>query len=158
MPVVPFFQHDHREREVLHESSDFVLGAIHKLLTRKEMLNSPDALKAIKEEAVAMRDTKVCDGSTVIEKDKLLSQARAKGSTIHLAELMSICSIKFFGWYRRKGVIKAASCSGGIRYGTNGGSRQIRVDVQYPYQRSGDQHSDPVRFDEETRAPRGGCH
>jgi hypothetical protein len=96
MPVVPFFQHDHREREVLHESSDFVLGAIHKLLTRKEMLNSPDALKAIKEEAVAMRDMKVWDDSTVIEKDKLLSQARAKGSTIHLAELMSICSIKFW--------------------------------------------------------------
>ena len=96
MPVVPFFQHDHREREVLHESSDFVFGAIHKLLTRKEMLNSPDALKAIKEEAVAMRDMKVWDDSTVIEKDKLLSQARAKGSTIHLAELMSICSIKFW--------------------------------------------------------------
>jgi hypothetical protein len=96
MPVVPFFQHDHREREVLHESSDFVFGAIHKLLTRKEMLNSPDALKAIKEEAVAMRDMKVWDDSTVIEKDKLLSQARAKGNTIHLAELMSICSIKFW--------------------------------------------------------------
>ena len=157
MPVVPFSQHDHREREVLHESSDFVLGAIHKLLTRKETLNSPDALKAIKEEAVAMRDMKVWDDSTVIEKDKLLSQARAKGSTIHLAELMSICSIKFWE-VPSKRRYKGRIVFRGIRYGTNGASRQIRVDVQYPYQRSGNQHSDPVRFDEETRAPRGGCH
>ena len=52
------------------------------------------ALQAVHKEAEALRAAHTWDESTVIEKDQLVARARASGETIHLGELMSICSIK----------------------------------------------------------------
>ena len=95
MPVVPFHQHEHREKDVhVSSPSPHSLAAIHKLLTRKEMLGSQDALQAIAEEAQSMRDRQVWDDSSVMEVKDRIAWAKAHKKDIHLAELMTICSIK----------------------------------------------------------------
>lgn len=97
LPVVPFNQHAHREKEVQFPVLDeSIFAAIHKLLSRNEMMNDEKALKAIREEGIAMRKIGVWDDSTVMEKYEREKLAKESGNTIHLAELMSICSIKFW--------------------------------------------------------------
>ena len=47
---------------------------------------------------------------TVIEKEELQKQARSQGETIHLGELLSICSIKFYECIREMWRWKGRIC------------------------------------------------
>ena len=69
---------------------------VTKLLDRKEMFQHPDAIKAVREEAEGLLKLNTWDESTVIEKDELNEKARKDGRKIHVGNLMSICSIKFY--------------------------------------------------------------
>ena len=106
MPVVPCVQHAHRDKHMFVPTPPpTILAASHKLLTRKEMLADPEALKAIADEAKAMREIGVWDDGSVMEKQDRINQARNSNQEIHFADLnlMSIASIKHFEipWKRR---------------------------------------------------------
>ena len=110
--------HQHREKEVVptdFEISDFLsrdLGlkaaeldsdgtarvslAVHKLLERWEMRSNPDALEAVNNERLGLLKEGTWLESDPVEKDTLVSRARAAGEHIHLGELMPIASIKHY--------------------------------------------------------------
>ena len=69
---------------------------VTKLLSRAEMLASPEALEAIKQEATGLQDVGVWDSSTVREKAEVAAQARQSGIKVHFGQLMTIASIKFY--------------------------------------------------------------
>ena len=69
---------------------------VTKLLSRAEMLASPEALQAIKQEATGLQDVGVWDSSTVREKAEVAAQARQSGIKVHFGQLMTIASIKFY--------------------------------------------------------------
>ena len=69
---------------------------VTKLLSRAEMLASPEALK---QEATGLQDVGVWDSSTVWEKAEVAAQARQSGikvHQVHFGQLMTIASIKFY--------------------------------------------------------------
>ncbi len=70
-------------------------AAVTKLLSRKEMLSDPAALKAVKKEADGLTAKGTWDMSSVREAEALKREAQSSGSKVHLGSLMSICSIKF---------------------------------------------------------------
>ena len=74
----------------------FAPALVTKLLSRAEMHSDPSALEAVRSEALGLLKLKTWDESSVIEKDELTSQARRDGREIHVGDLMSICSIKFY--------------------------------------------------------------
>jgi hypothetical protein len=69
---------------------------VTKLLTPLEMHKNPDAIKAVQEEAQGLLKLNTWDESTVIDRDDLKRQAQEQNQEIHIGNLMSICSIKFF--------------------------------------------------------------
>jgi len=106
VPAMPCFDanvHAHRQRDVdtsgfahnLDDDVTAVNAAVTRLLDRKETRSDAKALKAIRDEGMALLESKTWDESTVIEKDELLARTRAQAETIHVGELMTICSIKF---------------------------------------------------------------
>ena len=91
MPVVPFVQHEHREKYVFESMPSFpVLATIHKLLTRQEMMADPLALQAVADEAKAMREIGVWADDSVMEKSDRIQQSKQSDEEIHFADLMSI--------------------------------------------------------------------
>ena len=70
--------------------------AVTKLLDRKEMVSDPKAMQAVRDEGRALVDAGNWREDTVREKDELVADAQSKGEKIHVGELMSICSIKFW--------------------------------------------------------------
>ena len=109
MPLQPFEQHAHREKEVFVLIPSLpILGTIYKLLTRKQMLSAPDALKAVRDEGEGVRKRGAWDDDDVMEKNDRLEAAKAAGEVIYIAEIMSIASIKHWetpAKRRRKGRI-----------------------------------------------------
>ena len=76
-------------------SSEQVAAAVTKLLDRSEM-SAPKAMEAIKAEGRALVAEDTWLESTVIEKEDLITKARASKERIHLGDLLTICSIKHF--------------------------------------------------------------
>jgi len=69
---------------------------VTKLLDRKEMLHDIRAREAIKYEGQALLDKGTWLTETVMEKEDLLAWAQKTGNKIHLGDVMTICSIKFW--------------------------------------------------------------
>lgn len=72
------------------------LAAVTKSLTRKEWMNDPNALEALKQEAIGLRSNSTWDDSTVEPLSALRARARAKGTHIKVAELLTLVGIKHF--------------------------------------------------------------
>ena len=72
-----------------------VNAAVTKLLSRAEMLSSPEALQAVKAEADGLVAKGTWDLSSVREQDEVRSEAKATGTSVHFGQLMTIASIKF---------------------------------------------------------------
>ena len=72
-----------------------VNAAVTKLLSRAEMLSSPEALQAVKAEADGLVAKGTWDLSSVREQDDVRSEAKATGTSVHFGQLMTIASIKF---------------------------------------------------------------
>ena len=72
-----------------------VYGLVTRLLSRKETMSNPAALKAIKAEADGLVNVDTWDLSSVREKTEVVKEAKETGTHIHLGQLMSICSEKF---------------------------------------------------------------
>ncbi|CAE7028491.1 GIP [Symbiodinium sp. CCMP2592] len=73
-----------------------VSAMVTKLLSRAEMLSSPEALKAVKQEADGLRAVPVWDETNPQEYASVQAQARRTGTKVHFGKLMSIASIKFW--------------------------------------------------------------
>ena len=77
-------------------SGDILVPAlVTQLLSRKEMLSDPEALKAVRKEADGLEQAGTWDNSTVTELSEVVRKAKETGESVHLGHLMSICSIKF---------------------------------------------------------------
>ena len=72
-----------------------VPGMVTQLLSRKELLGNQDAITAVRKEAKGLLDKGTWDLESVKELDELRAVAQKSGQSVHLAQLMSICSIKF---------------------------------------------------------------
>ena len=95
LPVMPFQQDPHRTRLQDYHTPDLCgLATIHRLLTRDEMRKDPKAIQAIKEEGKGIRAQGVWSDDSVMEKSERIALAKKTGRTIHMAELMTIASIK----------------------------------------------------------------
>jgi hypothetical protein len=86
----------HRQKESPQEDFDSptIPTMVTKLLDRPEARSNPKAIEAIKSEARALVEAGTWIEDTVIEKHLLVANAKASGETIHLGDLMSICSVK----------------------------------------------------------------
>ncbi|CAE7293066.1 GIP [Symbiodinium sp. CCMP2592] len=73
-----------------------VSAMVTKLLSRAEMLSSPEALNAVKQEADGLRAVPVWDETNPQEYASVQAQARRTGTKVHFGKLMSIASIKFW--------------------------------------------------------------
>ena len=73
-----------------------VNALVPKLLSRAEMLASPEALAAIRSEADGLRSVPVWDEQRPREFKDVQSEARASGTKVHFGKLMTIASIKFY--------------------------------------------------------------
>jgi len=86
-----------------------ISAAVTKLLDRPEM-NSPEAREAIRREGRALVAEDTWLESTVCEKDELLARARDANERIHLADLLTLCSIKHFELDAEFHKLKARIC------------------------------------------------
>ncbi|CAE7560940.1 RE1 [Symbiodinium natans] len=77
-------------------SAPEVNALVTKLLSRAEMLASPQALEAIRAEADGLRAVPVWDETNPREYRDVQSEARRTGAKVHFGKLMSIASIKFW--------------------------------------------------------------
>jgi len=66
------------------------------LLDRKEVRGNEQAHEAIRKEGAALKECGTWDEASVCERDDLLSRTRAQNKTIHIGDLMTLCSIKFY--------------------------------------------------------------
>ena len=86
-----------------------ISALVTKLLDRAEYRSNPHAIEAIKSEGKALVDVGTWLESTVTEKDHLIRKCRSQNIDIHLGDLLTICSIKFFerpeNFWRYKGRI-----------------------------------------------------
>ena len=73
-----------------------VSAMVTKLLSRAEMLSSPEALDAVKQEADGLRAVPVWDETNPQEHASVQAKARRTGTKVHFEKLMSIASIKFW--------------------------------------------------------------
>ncbi|CAE7750010.1 unnamed protein product [Symbiodinium sp. CCMP2592] len=73
-----------------------VSAMVTKLLSRAEMLSSPEALNAVKQEADGLRAVPVWDETNPQEYASVQARARRTGTKVHFGKLMSIASIKFW--------------------------------------------------------------
>lgn len=95
MPTQPFEQHVHRKKEMFVSFPPLpILGAIHKLLSRTEMFEDPQALQAVSEEGDGARNRQVWDDSDCVEKAQRLTVAKDEGKVIHIADIVCVASKK----------------------------------------------------------------
>ena len=69
---------------------------VTKLLSRSEMLASPEALSAVRKEAEGLEKAGTWDLNSVREQADVRSEAKRTGVSVHFGQLMTIASIKFF--------------------------------------------------------------
>ena len=78
------------------QSSPEVSAMVTKLLSRAEMLASPEALAALRSEADGLRSVPVWDESNPREYAEVQKEAKHTGAKVHFGRLMTIVSIKFY--------------------------------------------------------------
>ena len=81
--------------EHLEPDSD-INAMVTKLLSRSEMLASPEALSAVRKEAEGLENAGTWDLKSVREHADVRSEAKKTGISVHFGQLMTIASIKFF--------------------------------------------------------------
>ena len=101
---------EHRERDVkvpdfgisnhlmtclAQSPAEVIPAGVTKFLDRDVMYKDPKALAAIRKEGAALVAEKTWLEDTVIERENLVANAKRLGKKITLAQLMTICSIKF---------------------------------------------------------------
>ena len=69
---------------------------VTKLLSRSEMLASPEALSAVRKEAEGLEKAGTWDLNSVREQADVRSEAKKTGISVHFGQLMTIASIKFY--------------------------------------------------------------
>ena len=95
MPCVPVStQECHREKHGTCGAAPCP-ALVTRLLDRGEWRHDPRAVEAVKKEGKALVDAGVWNQTTVTERADLVAQAKSSGRSIHMGNLMSICSIKF---------------------------------------------------------------
>ena len=77
-------------------SSPEVMAMVTKLLSRAEMLASPEALAAVRAEADGLRSVPTWDEDHPREFEDVRSESRKSGVKVHFGRLMTIASIKFY--------------------------------------------------------------
>ena len=77
-------------------SSPEVMAMVTKLLSRAEMLASPEALAAVRAEADGLRSVPTWDEDHPREFEDVRSESRKSGVKVHFGKLMTIASIKFY--------------------------------------------------------------
>ena len=70
------------------------LAAVTKSLTRKEWINDPKGVEAVKQEAIGLRANQTWDDQTVSTLQQVRSWAKSVGVKIKVAELLTLCGIK----------------------------------------------------------------
>ena len=78
------------------QSSPEVAAMVTKLLSRAEMLASPEALAALRSEADGLRAVPVWDETNPREYADVQKEAKSSGAKVHFGRLMTIVSIKFY--------------------------------------------------------------
>ena len=78
------------------QSSPQVAAMVTKLLSRAEMLASPEALAALRSEADGLRAVPVWDETNPKEYADVQKEAKSSGAKVHFGRLMTIVSIKFY--------------------------------------------------------------
>ena len=78
------------------QSSPEVAAMVTKLLSRAEMLASPEALAALRSEADGLRSVPVWDETNPREYADVQKEAKHTGAKVHFGRLMTIVSIKFY--------------------------------------------------------------
>ena len=115
MTCVPPTTHGHREHDVctsafdapchyFHANSstdatasdggDLVPAMVTKLFDRREWTHHPKTFDAIKDKGKALVSAKTWLEDSVTEKADLIRNANEKGETIHMGNLLTLCSIK----------------------------------------------------------------
>ena len=69
---------------------------VTKLLSRTEMLASPEALTAVRKEAEGLVNAGTWDLNSVRGQADVRSEAKKSGISVHFGQLMTIASIKFY--------------------------------------------------------------
>ena len=69
---------------------------VTKLLSRTEMLASPERLSAVRKEAEGLVNAGTWDLNSVREQADVRSEAKKTGISVHFGQLMTIASIKFY--------------------------------------------------------------
>ena len=87
-----------------------VPAAVTKLLDRREMMSNERALEAVRAEFDALVKAGTWDMHSVREKDAIAHEARSNGSKVHLAQIMPICSIKYWELSADKHKYKGRVC------------------------------------------------
>ena len=72
-----------------------VPAAVTRLLSRSEMFANKNALQAVRKEADGLEDAKTWLLGSAREKEDVIKESKHTGVSIHLGQLMSICSEKF---------------------------------------------------------------
>ena len=67
---------------------------VHKILSRKEWQGDRKATAAVQAEGAALIEAGTWLMDSVVEKDDLVRKAKAEGKKIHMADLLSTCTIK----------------------------------------------------------------
>jgi hypothetical protein len=82
------------ESLTLKDYKSRIQAYVHKVLTRKEWQADQKAVEAVQKEGAALIEAGTWLLDTVIEKEELIKKARTEGKTIHMADLLSTCTIK----------------------------------------------------------------
>lgn len=106
IPSFPIVAHDHGEEglplnaerifeqlgegRLLHNAQ----ALVHRVLTKKQIREDPQAIEAIKKEVADVRSMGVWDDTSVVEYEELKSWAKQNKEEIHIAEVKEIGTIK----------------------------------------------------------------
>ena len=72
-----------------------ITAMVTRLLSRAEMLASPEALEAVRLEATGLEKAGAWDLNSVREYDQVAAEARRSSIKVHFGQLMSLASVKF---------------------------------------------------------------
>ena len=72
---------------------DQVAALVTKLLSRTEMLNDPEALQKVRDEAGDLVNEGAWEYESVREKEHVRAEAKASGVSVHFGKLMTIASM-----------------------------------------------------------------
>ena len=85
----------HSLGQVKEEKDPEITAMVTRLLSRAEMLASPEALEAVRPEATGLEKAGVWDLNSVREYDQVAAEARRSSVKVHFGQLMSLASVKF---------------------------------------------------------------